>query len=276
MRAAVVLASAARSTARLAASRSATADAPSCSTRAARSSFSRSVAVESNAAATGSALGGGPDRENGRRIVDADEQLRGVAQRGPALAFTTSAASSLNRLPVSAVRQRIRLSSLTASAYVSAVGVCRWRSRTQTAVAVCDTEPHPAVAVLAPLGVWAGDGSGEYPTIQPFGYTEEVTFGHAGKPFLTYVQRTRAADGGCTLHAEKGCARARTRPDRVDPRPSDGHHRDSGGVTDGRRQRVAASFGVRDGDIEDLQLVARPVGIDIENPREAADVDGGK
>lgn len=68
---------------------------------------------------------------------------------------------------------------------------------------------HPECEPLAfLLGTWKGPGAGEYPTIEPFHYLEEVVFAHVGKPFLSYGQKTRHRDTGEPLHAETGYLRA--------------------------------------------------------------------
>ena len=75
-------------------------------------------------------------------------------------------------------------------------------------------ELHPLCEPLAPLlGTWRGAGAGSYPTIDDFAYTEELVFGHVGKPFLSMVQRSRDRSTGAPLHAEAGYLRAQ--PDGV-------------------------------------------------------------
>ena len=64
---------------------------------------------------------------------------------------------------------------------------------------------HPEVEPLACLlGTWRGEGDGSYPTIEPFRYSEEVTFTHVGKPFLAYRQATVNLATGLPAHAEAG------------------------------------------------------------------------
>ena len=72
-------------------------------------------------------------------------------------------------------------------------------------VSAAPPEPHPALAPLAfLLGTWRGGGAGQYPTIEPFEYVEEISFVHVGKPWLLYSQRTRHAVEDRPLHAETG------------------------------------------------------------------------
>jgi hypothetical protein len=50
---------------------------------------------------------------------------------------------------------------------------------------------HPALLGLLPyVGVWRGRGGGEYPTIEPFEFAQEIRFSHDGRPFLFYESRT--------------------------------------------------------------------------------------
>jgi hypothetical protein len=66
----------------------------------------------------------------------------------------------------------------------------------------------PLAAVLELVGLWRGGGHGVYPTIQPFGFTEEIRIGAVpGKPFLSYASKTAHVDDGRPLHAEVGWLR---------------------------------------------------------------------
>lgn len=63
---------------------------------------------------------------------------------------------------------------------------------------------HPSLEpITALIGEWRGTGQGEYPTIQPFRYIEELSFRDVGTPFLVYTQRTWGPRGQ-PMHTETG------------------------------------------------------------------------
>lgn len=67
---------------------------------------------------------------------------------------------------------------------------------------------HPDLEPLAfLLGTWTGEGKGDYPSIEPFSYTEEATFAHSGRPLLSYQQRTWSTVEGAAMHSESGFLR---------------------------------------------------------------------
>jgi hypothetical protein len=69
-------------------------------------------------------------------------------------------------------------------------------------------ELNPALTpVTFLLGTWKGEGEGQFPSIKPFRYREEIRFSHNGKPFLIYTQRTESIDSGQPMHAEAGYMR---------------------------------------------------------------------
>lgn len=67
---------------------------------------------------------------------------------------------------------------------------------------------HPALDVLTPLiGTFRGEGTGDFPTIDPFVYGEEVSFLARGGPVLAYTQRTWDPPSGRPMHGETGFLR---------------------------------------------------------------------
>jgi hypothetical protein len=62
-------------------------------------------------------------------------------------------------------------------------------------VSASTPDVHPDVAPIAfLLGHWAGNGKGDYPTIDAFDFGQEVAFTHDGRPFLHYFSRTWLLD----------------------------------------------------------------------------------
>lgn len=77
-------------------------------------------------------------------------------------------------------------------------------------------ELHADVAGLSfLLGTWRGNGSGVYPTIEPFDYREALTFDHVGDAWLSYIQESWSPDGE-PLHFERGFLRPGARAGEVE------------------------------------------------------------
>ena len=57
------------------------------------------------------------------------------------------------------------------------------------------------------LGTWRGGGTGEYPTIEPFEYEEEMRFEHVGDAFLLYEQSSWSPADRAPIHFERGFLR---------------------------------------------------------------------
>lgn len=54
---------------------------------------------------------------------------------------------------------------------------------------------HPDCARVAwLLGTWRGNGHGDYPTIEPFQFGQELIFTHDGRPFFHYMSRSWITD----------------------------------------------------------------------------------
>jgi len=80
--------------------------------------------------------------------------------------------------------------------------------RRGTVAAMAVPALHPDLQAIAfLLGTWAGEGEGDWPSSGPFRYGEEMSFEHAGEPFLLYAQRSWAAGDGEPLHFERGFLR---------------------------------------------------------------------
>ncbi len=63
-------------------------------------------------------------------------------------------------------------------------------------------------ALGALVGTWRGHGAGDYPTMEPFDYEEEIVFSWLTERSVRYLQRAWSPAGGETLHSENGIWRA--------------------------------------------------------------------
>jgi hypothetical protein len=107
-----------------------------------------------------------------------------------------------------------------------------------------EVQLHPDIGPLAfLLGTWRGRGTGEYPTIEPFAYEEELEFAHVGKPYLTFRQRTWRPRDGEVLSSHMELGFWRPRPDGgvevVSAHPNGVAEIETGTVEEGRIELVS-------------------------------------
>lgn len=77
---------------------------------------------------------------------------------------------------------------------------------------------HPQCAPLAwMVGRWAGNGHGEYPTIEGFSFGQEILVQQDGRPFLHFMSRAWIvdADGSFVREAAQETGFIRPQPDRT-------------------------------------------------------------
>ena len=75
---------------------------------------------------------------------------------------------------------------------------------------------HPDCGPIAwMLGTWRGNGHGDYPTIEPFQFGQELIFTHDGRPFFHYMSRAWILDeeGGKVRDAALETGFLRCRPE---------------------------------------------------------------
>lgn len=65
--------------------------------------------------------------------------------------------------------------------------------------------PDPLLARL--VGTFVGEGEGDFPTVAPFRYREQLVFTASGGPVIAYSQRTSDPGSGRPMHAENGFLR---------------------------------------------------------------------
>jgi hypothetical protein len=129
---------------------------------------------------------------------------------------------------------------------------------------MADVALHPDAAALGfLLGTWVGEGQGHYPTIEPFRYGEEIRFGHVGKPFLSYTQRTWSLDDRRPLHSEAGYWRPKPEGavELVMAIPT-GHVEVEEGRIDGTTVALSSRLVAMSGSAKEVTAVTRTVVVD--------------